>query len=115
MKRALCIGCNYPSKANGLKGAVNDAFLIASMLTANCGVEETNITILHDVIPGQPRKVPVPSTQNPTRVNILDHLARLVALSKAGDSLFFSFSGYGLQVDDLNGYQDEGYKRFSYA
>ena len=32
VKRALCVGCNYPSKAFGLAGAVNDAFLIAETL-----------------------------------------------------------------------------------
>eukprot|EP00397_Hematodinium_sp_SG-2012_P021792 GEMP01022535.1.p1 GENE.GEMP01022535.1~~GEMP01022535.1.p1 ORF type:complete len:616 (+),score=96.75 GEMP01022535.1:129-1976(+) len=109
MKRALCVGCNYPTKATGLNGAVNDAFLMAAMLQAQCGFDEANITVLHDVIPGQPKKVPVPPKQNSTRANILEHLTRLIIKSKPGDSLFFSFSGLGLQVDDLEGYQDEGY------
>eukprot|EP00397_Hematodinium_sp_SG-2012_P007041 GEMP01007081.1.p1 GENE.GEMP01007081.1~~GEMP01007081.1.p1 ORF type:complete len:855 (+),score=166.04 GEMP01007081.1:176-2740(+) len=109
MKRALCVGCNYPTKATGLNGAVNDAFLISEMLQKRCGFEEANITVLHDVMPGQPKTVPVPPGKIPTRRNILNQLTSLISSAKAGDTLFVSFSGYGLQVDDLDGYQDEGY------
>ena len=37
-------------------------------------------------------------------------LQQLVRQTRPGDVLFFSFSGYGLQVDDMDGYQDEGYE-----
>jgi hypothetical protein len=103
------VGCNYPSKAFGLAGSVNDAFLIAECLQDHCGFESENVCVLHDVYPGQKKSTKVDPSKKPTRVNILQKLQWLVRSSKAGDVLFFSFSGYGLQVDDMDGYQDEGY------
>ncbi|CAJ1419856.1 unnamed protein product [Effrenium voratum] len=109
VKRALCVGCNYPSKAFGLAGAVNDAFLIAETLQAHMGFRHENICVLHDVYPGQKKSLKVEPAKCPTRVNILQQLQQMVRLARPGDVLFFSFSGYGLQVDDMDGYQDEGY------
>eukprot|EP00747_Dinoflagellata_sp_TGD_P166501 gnl/TRDRNA2_/TRDRNA2_189378_c0_seq1.p1 gnl/TRDRNA2_/TRDRNA2_189378_c0~~gnl/TRDRNA2_/TRDRNA2_189378_c0_seq1.p1 ORF type:complete len:491 (+),score=91.35 gnl/TRDRNA2_/TRDRNA2_189378_c0_seq1:41-1474(+) len=108
-KKALCVGCNYPSKAFGLAGAVNDAFLVADCLQKSCGFEPENVMVLHDVYPGQKKSMQVDASQKPTRVNVLQRLQMLVRTARPGDVLFFSFSGYGLQVDDMNGYQDEGY------
>jgi len=104
----LCIGCNYPTKAFGLAGAVNDAFLISDYLQTHCGFAEENVCILHDVIPGQKKSVQVDETSRPTRVNILQKLQWLVRSAKPGDVSFFSFSGYGLQVDDIDSMPDEG-------
>mmetsp|Transcript_6517 Transcript_6517/g.15928 ORF Transcript_6517/g.15928 Transcript_6517/m.15928 type:complete len:537 (-) Transcript_6517:53-1663(-) len=109
VKRALCVGCNYPSKAFGLAGAVNDAFLLAECLQENCGFQPENICVLHDVHPGQKKSMKVDQALKPTRVNIMAKLQWLVRNARPGDVLFFSFSGYGLQVDDMDGYQDEGY------
>jgi len=109
VKKALCVGCNYPSKAFGLAGGVNDAFLLAECLQAHAGFEPENICILHDVYPGQKKSMKVDPSRTPTRVNILHQLQWLVRNAKPGDVLFFSFAGYGLQVDDMDGYQDEGY------
>eukprot|EP00931_Biecheleriopsis_adriatica_P055785 TRINITY_DN33054_c0_g1_i1.p1 TRINITY_DN33054_c0_g1~~TRINITY_DN33054_c0_g1_i1.p1 ORF type:complete len:634 (+),score=111.93 TRINITY_DN33054_c0_g1_i1:93-1904(+) len=109
VKRALCIGCNYPSKAFGLAGAVNDAFLIAETLQVHLGFRHENICVLHDVYPGQKKSLKVEPAKCPTRVNILHQLQVIVRNTRPGDVLFFSFSGYGLQVDDMDGFQDEGY------
>lgn len=109
VKKALCVGCNYPSKAFGLAGAVNDAFLVADCLQKNCGFESDNICVLHDVYPGQKKTMKVDPAKTPTRVNILQRLHWLVRNAKPGDILFFSFSGYGLQVDDMDGYEGDGY------
>lgn len=109
VKKALCVGCNYPSKAFGLAGAVNDAFLIADCLQKNCGFEPENVCVLHDLHPGQKKSMKVEPSKKPTRVNILQRLQWLVRNARGGDVLFFSFSGYGLQVDDMDGYQDEGF------
>jgi len=109
VKRALCVGCNYPSKAFGLAGAVNDAFLIADCLQKNCGFDAENVCVLHDVHPGQKKSMKVDASKKPSRVNILQSLQMLVRHARSGDALFFSFSGYGLQVDDMDGYQNEGY------
>eukprot|EP00930_Biecheleria_cincta_P034959 TRINITY_DN24094_c0_g1_i1.p1 TRINITY_DN24094_c0_g1~~TRINITY_DN24094_c0_g1_i1.p1 ORF type:complete len:560 (-),score=96.22 TRINITY_DN24094_c0_g1_i1:109-1767(-) len=108
-KRALCVGCNYPSKAFGLAGAVNDAFLIAETLQVHLGYRNENVCVLHDVYPRQKKSLKVEAAKCPTRVNILHQLQQVVRNTKAGDALFFSFSGYGLQVDDMDGFQDEGY------
>jgi len=102
------VGCNYPSKAFGLAGAVNDAFLLAECLQQSCGFEPDNVCILHDVLPGQKKSQRVDPTKAPTRLNILQRLQWLVRNSRPGDVLFFSFSGYGVQVDDVQSYQDEG-------
>lgn len=109
VKRALCVGCNYPSKAFGLAGAVNDAFMICECLQAHCGFLPENICLLHDMVPGQRKTTKVEAAKMPTRVNILQQLQWLVRSSRPGDVLFFSFSGYGLQVDDMEGHADEGY------
>ena len=45
---------------------------------------------------------PYPS-QWPTRANILWHASNLSSGARAGDSLFFSFSGHGAQVPDQSG------------
>jgi len=109
VKKALCVGCNYPSKAFGLAGGVNDAFLLAESLQAHLGFEAENICILHDVYPGQKKSMKVDPSRTSTRVNILHQLQCLVRNAKPGDVLFFSFAGYGLQVDDMDGYPDEGF------
>ncbi|CAE8718573.1 unnamed protein product, partial [Polarella glacialis] len=103
------VGCNYPSKAFGLAGAVNDAFLIAETLQAHLGFEAENVCVLHDVYPGQKKSFKVEPAKCPTRVNIIQQLQLVVRSARSGDVIFFSFSGYGLQVDDMDGYQDEGY------
>jgi len=110
VKRALCVGCNYPAKAFGLAGAVNDAFLIAECLQRHCGFEPQDVTVLHDAQPGEARTAKeVEPASRPTRANILQRLQRLVRSARAGDVVFFSFSGYGLLVDDGDSYADDGY------
>eukprot|EP00931_Biecheleriopsis_adriatica_P015801 TRINITY_DN11872_c0_g2_i1.p1 TRINITY_DN11872_c0_g2~~TRINITY_DN11872_c0_g2_i1.p1 ORF type:complete len:765 (+),score=138.63 TRINITY_DN11872_c0_g2_i1:67-2361(+) len=108
VKRALCVGCNYPSKAFGLAGGVNDAFLMAEHLEQHMGFEPDNVVVLHDVYPGQKKSVQVDELKRPTRVNILTRLHELVRSARAGDVIFFSFSGYGLQVDDMETMPEEG-------
>mmetsp|Transcript_143130 Transcript_143130/g.363278 ORF Transcript_143130/g.363278 Transcript_143130/m.363278 type:complete len:978 (-) Transcript_143130:1442-4375(-) len=110
VKRALCIGCNYPSKKHGLHGAVNDAFLIADCLQRSCGFQPDDICVLHDMLPGQAKSSErlVELSRRPTRANIVQRLQWLARGARPGDVLFLSFSGYGLQVDDVDGYHDEG-------
>lgn len=109
MKKALCVGCNYPVRSVGLLGSVNDAFMMADMLIKHCEFDPENVKVLYDVEPGQKKSVKVPEEKIPTKSNILQNLNWLISSAKCGDTLFFSFSGYGVQVDDLDGYQDEGY------
>lgn len=111
VKKALCVGCDYPSQNPGLSGAVNDSFLIADCLQRSCGFRPEDICILHDVIPGQAKSSQrlVDPSRRPTRVNILQRLRALARGARPGDVLLFSFSGYGLQVDDLRGSAGEGF------
>lgn len=111
VRRALCIGCNYPSKKHGLHGAVNDAFLIADCLQRSCGFRPDDICVLHDMLPGGQAKSSerlVEPSKRSTRANIVQRLQWLTRSARPGDVLFLSFSGYGLQVDDVDGYHDDG-------
>lgn len=45
----------------------------------------------------------------PTKQNILNAVKWLVSDAKAGDSLWFSYSGHGTQVVDTDGDEDDGY------
>jgi hypothetical protein len=44
----------------------------------------------------------------PTRQSLLNSLAWLVEGAKAGDALFFSYSGHGAQEIDPNGFEEDG-------
>ena len=81
---ALCIGCNYPQKAFGLLGAVNDAYLWADLLQRRFGFQPQDVTLLVDCAPGN-RKEKVDPAFAPTRLNILSNLQRLVHDSRKGD------------------------------
>lgn len=109
-KRALCVGCNYPNNGISLFGAVNDAFLVADCLHKHYGFEPEDIRVLHDVYPGQSRSSQhlIDPSHRPTRINILRDLRDLVRGAQPGDVLFFSFSGFGVQVDDLSAPQNDG-------
>ena len=98
VKRAVLVGCNYPCKAYGLVGSVNDAFAIAEQLEAK-GFEKENVIILYDTMPGRRRDAQKDESLRPTRVNILSRLQAMIRKTEAGDTCFFSFSGYGMQVD----------------
>lgn len=49
-----------------------------------------------------------PDRLKPTKPNIMRELQALVAGAKAGDALFFGFSGQGTQVDDQDGDEKDG-------
>ncbi|CAE7028304.1 AMC9 [Symbiodinium natans] len=97
VKRAVLVACNYPCKAYGLAGCVNDAFAIAEQLEAK-GFERENVLILHDTLPGRRREPQRDQSLRPTRVNILQSLQSMIRKTRSGDVCFFSFSGYGTQV-----------------
>jgi len=103
------VGCNYTSKLYSLSGPVNDAFLIADCLQRNCGFDAENICVLYDVPPGQKRGTYVDTEQLATRANILQRLRWLVSGAGPGDVVFFSFAGYGVQVDDTSETRFEGF------
>mmetsp|Transcript_77405 Transcript_77405/g.169398 ORF Transcript_77405/g.169398 Transcript_77405/m.169398 type:complete len:1511 (-) Transcript_77405:66-4598(-) len=109
VKKALCVGCNYPSKALGLQGCVNDAFLLADLLKDHYNFEPHNVKVLHDMYIWSKKSDRVAEEDNSTRYNIQKGMEWLIADAKPGDVLFFSFSGYGIQVDEHpHGFADEG-------
>lgn len=90
-KRALLVGCNYPGTEYPLNGCVNDALAWIPILRDIYGFQEEDIEIMIDTDDTYTR---------PTGKNIKEALRKYVAMSEAGDVLFFQFSGHGVQVPD---------------
>ncbi len=91
-RKALCVGINwyqhFPSAK--LHGCANDARDMASLLKDLLGFEDSEITLMTD--------------QSATKANVMNELRDMVEDGLAGrhNHLFFSFSGFGTQVPDLN-------------
>lgn len=94
MKRALLIGINYTGTSDELRGCINDINNINNVLTKNCDYKSENIKMLTDD-PKNPNK--------PTKKNMEDNIRWLVNGCKAGDVLFFYYSGHGSQLRDRSG------------
>jgi len=88
-KRAVLVGINYPGTDGELKGCLNDVARMRRCLVDRFGFDEAGIRVLADADP---------STPPPTGANIRRELERLVAGARAGDTLFFHYSGHGLQL-----------------
>jgi hypothetical protein len=93
MKRALLIGINYVGTSSELYGCINDIKNVFYFLTKYRNYPSANMTILSDDGEGI-----VPSKQN-----IIAAIDALVSGVKAGDELFFHYSGHGSLVRDRNG------------
>ncbi|MFQ6644164.1 hypothetical protein Gotur_018492 [Gossypium turneri] len=87
-KRAVLVGCNYPKTQFSLHGCINDVEAIRGAIL-NIGFNESDVNVLTDA-PGSPVL--------PTGANIKDALNRMVNKAKAGDILFFYFSGHGTRI-----------------
>lgn len=87
MKRTLIIGINYVNTDLELSGCINDAVNLKNYLITK-GFTESNMQFLTD------------QTVLPTRANILAAISWLTAGAKAGDSLWFSYSGHGSQLSE---------------
>ncbi|KAL8280358.1 hypothetical protein RQP46_007275 [Phenoliferia psychrophenolica] len=97
-KRALCIGIEYGGSQNALPGCHADAMRISQLLMDKYGYAKEQIMILTDR----------PGGTYPTTKNIIRCMHWLVQDAKPDDSLFFSYSGYGGQVPDLDGDEPDG-------
>jgi hypothetical protein len=76
-----------------LNGCINDINNINGFLTTQCNYKSENIRILTDA----------PTNNNkPTKKNIEDGIRWLVSNCKAGDTLFFYYSGHGAQINDVS-------------
>lgn len=89
VKKAVLVGINYRNSANQLSGCINDSQNIMNFLTQNCGYDPKNIQQLTD-----------DTAKKPSRANMEASLLWLVSGAKAGDTLFFHFSGHGSSVRD---------------
>ncbi|XP_039837724.1 metacaspase-6-like [Panicum virgatum] len=97
-KRAVLVGINYPGTDGELKGCLNDVARMRRCLVDRFGFDEAGIRVLADADP---------STPPPTGANIRRELERLVAGARAGDTLFFHYSGHGLQLPAESGEDDD--------
>lgn len=88
-RRALLVGINYVGQNGQLSGCHNDVFNMKKFIKNVYGYPERNITVLVDDI----------SHAYPTRQKIMSSLQNLVAQSKAGDSVYFHYSGHGGLLD----------------
>ncbi|KDO25271.1 hypothetical protein SPRG_09100 [Saprolegnia parasitica CBS 223.65] len=98
-KKALFIGINYYNTEAELRGCVKDVENLSSFVHEKCGFPINTMRKLTDDGNGYAL---------PTRANILSGMRWLVQGAKAGDSLFFHFSGHGSQEDDSNGDEADG-------
>ena len=96
-KKALLIGINYKGTNSELYGCINDVNCIKERIYKQ-GFTGKNINIITDLTP-----------KKATRRNILEEFKNLLVNSKAGDFLFFAYSGHGFYTRDRNGDEKDGY------
>ena len=96
-KKALLIGINYTGTQNELYGCINDVNCIKDRICKQ-GFTENNINIITDL-----------TSKKATRANILTEFKNLLVNSRAGDFLFFTYSGHGSYTLDRNGDEKDGY------
>lgn len=82
MKKALLVGINYPGTAAELRGCVNDVELMSEIVNKHYDFDQVKIVTDNDA----------------TTSRILRELDILVNNAKAGDYLYFHFSGHGVQM-----------------
>jgi len=82
VKRALLVGINYRNTDSELYGCINDVNNLQKFLQSQLGY--TNFIILTDDTPVKP-----------TKANILNAINSLVRNLRAGDEVWFQFSGHG--------------------
>jgi hypothetical protein len=90
-KRCVLVGINYFGTNAQLNGCINDINNVRGVLLNNCGYNAQNMRVLTDD-PKNPMR--------PTRKAMEDAIKWLVTGAKAGDTLFFYFSGHGSQIKD---------------
>ena len=97
MKRALLIGINYVGTSAELRGCINDIDNVAAHLQSARGYSSASCIVLSDV-----------AARKPTRANILAAFGELLQGVRAGDELWFHYSGHGSLQRDLNGDEESG-------
>nr|ABK24525.1 unknown [Picea sitchensis] len=97
-KKAVLVGCNYPGTKAELKGCVNDVNRMYKCLVERYCFEEENIRVLIDTDDSYPQ---------PTGANVRRALKTLVEGSRAGDIIFFHYSGHGVRLPAETGDKDD--------
>ena len=97
MKRALLVGINYVGTPNQLHGCINDINNVAAYLQSARGYPSNAFIVLSDV-----------TERKPTRANILAAFKELLQGARAGDELWFHYSGHGALQRDTNGDEESG-------
>lgn len=101
-RRALLIGCNFTGQPGELRAPHNDVHNALQFLMNKCGFKEEDIMVLKD--DGK--------SISPTKKNIEDGFAKMVASSKANDVLFIQYSGHGGRMKDTSGDEMDGYDSY---
>jgi hypothetical protein len=97
MKRALLVGINYVGTQNELYGCINDINNVAAYLQGVRGYPSNSFIVMSDV-----------AARKPTRANILAGFKELLQGVRAGDEMWFHYSGHGALQRDTNGDEESG-------
>lgn len=97
MKRALLVGINYIGTNAALRGCINDIDNVAAYLQSARGYSSASCIVLSDL-----------AARKPTRANILAAFGELLQGVRAGDELWFHYSGHGTLQRDWNGDEESG-------
>ena len=97
MKRALLVGINYIGTRNELRGCINDMNAVAAYLQGVRGYPSNSFIMLSDV-----------TARKPTRANLLSAFNELLQGVRAGDEIWFHYSGHGSLQRDTNGDEESG-------
>eukprot|EP00922_Rhytidocystis_sp_ex-Travisia-forbesii_P065355 GHVS01097120.1.p1 GENE.GHVS01097120.1~~GHVS01097120.1.p1 ORF type:complete len:632 (-),score=88.95 GHVS01097120.1:1127-3022(-) len=102
-KKALLIGINYFGSSCQLQGCISDVQRMKRLLVGLYGFPDDSHTMvcLTDDCSD--------TRYQPTRANIVMAMQWLVADARAGDALWFHFSGHGAQQRDQSGMEEDGY------
>eukprot|EP00039_Didymoeca_costata_P029908 m.26994 g.26994 ORF g.26994 m.26994 type:complete len:482 (+) comp7852_c0_seq1:121-1566(+) len=105
-KFALCIGVGYVDhpdpRQRGLMGTIDDADALSKFLIAKCGFDSKHVAVMTD---GSSRRKPRGWVGEPTRRNILSAFHGMIRRAENLEvtEVFFSYSGHGMFIPDVNG------------
>eukprot|EP01068_Selenidium_serpulae_P016057 Selendium_serpulae@DN6261_c4_g1_i3.p2 len=100
-RKALLIGINYKGMPEELRGCINDVHAMKKYIVDKQGFKTDDDHML--ILTEQEAK-----HNHPTRSRMLEGIRWLIKDAKAGDSLFFHFSGHGTRVPDEDGDEAAG-------
>ena len=89
--KSLIVGINYLNTENELYGCINDTNHLQNYLSNKYNFTSNNLCLLTDN-----------TIVKPTKQNILKKYKDLLINAKPGEKLFFTFSGHGSYMQDLN-------------